>query len=36
MEVAANVTLDIGFRAVLDLNENKLVEFEIKEVNTDE
>ena len=36
VEVGANVTLRIGFRAVFDPHKNEIVDFEIKEVNTDE
>ncbi len=36
VQVGANVTLRISCRAVFDLNKNKIVNFEIKEVNTDE
>ena len=36
VQVGANVTLRISFRAVFDLRENEIVDFGIKEVNTDE
>ncbi len=36
VQVGANVTLRISFRAVLDLKKNEIVDFGIKEVGTDE
>jgi PIN domain len=36
VQVSAYVTLRISFRAVLDLKKNKIIDFGVKEVNTDE
>jgi len=36
VQVGANVTLTISFRAVYDIKENKVVSLDIKEVSTDE